>query len=257
MRRTLVLLLVSALVAAACSSDSESSSGDTATEAVTTAAPAVTTTAAPAATTTAAPAVTTTTAAPVVTTTTAAPVVTTTTAAPPDTAPALPGAVEGALLDGATPEGLVNLMAESNTPLTETCPGTPIFGGAAPTAYSLARWVRDTTTGPFLDVWVTRFESAEVASQAINDYNAELIGCGEFLEPTNGVLGTFVAGANPELGDESFGHDYAGTISGFGINRYSVTARVGDTIYHSGLAVLIVAPDPAVVLQALNAILGS
>ena len=256
MHRVLVLFCVIALVGAACGSDSETASDDTA------AAPA--TTAAPVVTTTEAPVVTTTTAAPVVTTTTAAPIVTTTTDAPadepeaeePEAAPPLPGVVDGTLLEGSTPETIENLVNETNTPATETCPGTAIFSGVAPIAYSAATWARDTTTGPFLDVWAAQFESVEVAAQAIADYDAELIACGEFVEPSTSALGAFASGENPGVGDESYSFNYAGIVSGFPVNRYSIAARVGDTVYQAGLAALFVEPDAAAVLHSINALLG-
>ena len=263
MRRISVLFCVIALVGAACGSDSEPSFDDTAA-----------TTAAPVVTTTEAPVVTTTTAAPVVTTTTAAPIVTTTTAAPaeepeaeepeaeepeaeePEAAPPLPGVVEGTLLEGATPETIENLVSATNTPAAETCPGTAIFSGVVPIAYSAATWARDTTTGPFLDVWAAQFESVEVATQAIADYDAELIACGEFVEPSTSALGAFAPGENPGVGDESYGYDYAGIVSGFPVNRYSIAARVGDTVYQAGFAALFVEPDAAAVLHSINALLG-
>ncbi|WP_420624663.1 lipase family protein [Candidatus Poriferisodalis sp.] len=173
-----------------------------------------------------------------------------------DAALATPAAVEGTLLEGSTPEGLDTLLSETTMPVAETCPGTAIFSGVEPVAFSAATWVRDPTTGPFLDVWAARFDSAEVAAQAIKDYDAELIACGEFVEPRTTALGAFSPGDTPELGDESYGHDYAGIVAGFPVNRYSVTARVGDTIYHAGFAVLFVDPDVAAVLGAINAILG-
>ncbi len=169
---------------------------------------------------------------------------------------ATPAAVEGTLLEGATPEGLDNLLSETTSPVAETCPGTAIFNGVEPIAYSGATWVRDLTTGPFLDVWAARFSSAEVAAAAIKDYDVELIACGEFVETRTTALGSFRPGENPGVGDESYGHDYSGIVAGFPVNRYSVTARVGDTIYHAGLAVLFLDPDVAAVLHAINAILG-
>ncbi len=167
-----------------------------------------------------------------------------------------PAAVDGTLLEGSAPEGLDNLFSETTTPIAETCPGTAAFGGAEPVAYSGAVWVRDPTTGPFLDVWVARFESAEVASAAIESFGAELIACGEFVDPATTALGSFSPGADPDLGDESFGVDYAGVVAGFPVNRYSAAVRIGDTLYGSGLAALFVDPDIAAVMGALNAILG-
>ena len=167
-----------------------------------------------------------------------------------------PAAVDGTLLEGSAPEGLDNLFSETTTPIAETCPGTAAFGGAEPIAYSGAVWVRDPTTGPFLDVWDARFESAEVASAAIESFGAELIACGEFVDPATTALGSFSPGADPGLGDESFGVDYAGVVAGFPVNRYSAAVRIGDTLYGSGLAALFVDPDIAAVMGALNAILG-
>lgn len=167
-----------------------------------------------------------------------------------------PAAVEGTLLEGSAPEGLDNLLSETTTPLAETCPGTAAFGGAEPVAYSGAVWVQDATTGPFLDVWVARFESAEAASGAIQSLSAELIACGEFVDPGTTALGSFSPGADPGLGDESFGVDYAGVVAGFPVNRYGTVVRIGDTLYSSALAALFAQPDIAAVMHALNAIGG-
>lgn len=167
-----------------------------------------------------------------------------------------PAAVEGTLLEGSAPEGLDNLLSETTTPLAETCPGTASFGGAEPVAYSGAVWVQDATTGPFLDVWVARFESAETASAAIQSLGAELIACGEFVDPGTTALGSFSPGADPGLGDESFGVDYTGVVAGFPVNRYGAVVRIGDTLYSSALAALFTEPDVAAVMHALNAILG-
>ena len=65
-----------------------------------------------------------------------------------------------------------------------------------------------------------------------------------------------VPGADPGLGDESFGVDYAGNVAGFPVNRYSAVVRIGDTLYGSGLAALFTEPDVAAVMHTLNAILG-
>lgn len=167
-----------------------------------------------------------------------------------------PAVVEGTLLEGSAPEGLDNLFSETTTPLAETCPGTVAFGGAEPVAFSGAVWVQDATTGPFLDVWVARFESPEVASGAIQSLSAELIACGEFVDPGTTALGSFSPGADPGLGDESFGVDYSGVVAGFPVNRYGAVVRIGDTLYSSALAALFAQPDMAAVMQALNAILG-
>ena len=167
-----------------------------------------------------------------------------------------PAAFAGTLLEGSTPEGIDNLFSETTTPIAETCPGTPAFGGAEPTAYSGSVWVQDATTGPFLDAWIARFESPEVASMALADFQAELIACGEFVDPGTTALGSFSPGADPGLGDESFGVDYAGNVAGFPVNRYSAVVRIGDTLYGSGLAALFTEPDVAAVMHTLNAILG-
>lgn len=167
-----------------------------------------------------------------------------------------PAAFEGTLLEGSAPEGLDNLFSETTTPIAETCPGTPAFGGAEPTAYSAAVWVQDATTGPFLDAWIARFESPEAASVALADFETELIACGEFVDLGTTALGSFSPGADPGLGDESFGVDYAGNVAGFPVNRYSAVVRIGDTLYGSGLAALFTEPDVAAVMHALNAILG-
>jgi len=167
-----------------------------------------------------------------------------------------PAAVDGTLLEGSTPEGLDNLFSETTTPLAETCPGTVAFGGAEPVAFSGATWVQDPTTGPFLFVWVARFDSAETASAAIQSLSAELIACGEFVDPGTTAQGSFSPGADPGLGDESFGADYAGVVAGFPVNRYDAVVRIGDTVYSSALAALFAQPDIAAVMHALNAILG-
>ena len=248
---------------AACgSSDDEPPA--TAAEAPATTAAAATTTEAPVVTTTTAAPVVITTEAPVVTTTTAAPVVTTTTAAPVEEpeaeeveeAPATPAAVEGTLLEGSTPEGFENLQSATTTPRAETCPGIATFGDIEPVAYSAAVWVRDLLTGPFLDVWIARFESPEVASEVLSVYGAGLIECGEFTEAETGAVGSFSIGEDPALGDESFGVDYEGIVSGLPVNRYGTAVRVGDSIYSAGLAAVFVEPDIAAVMHSLNAILG-
>jgi len=167
-----------------------------------------------------------------------------------------PAAVEGTLLEGSAPEGLDNLLSETTTPLAETCPGTAAFGGVEPVAFSGATWVQDPTTGPFLFVWVARFDSAETASAAIQSLSAELIACGEFVDPGTTAQGSFSPGADPGLGDESFGADYAGVVAGFPVNRYDAVVRIGDTVYSSALAALFTQPDVAAVMHALNAILG-
>ena len=260
MQRILTSLLVFAVVLAACGS-SDDEPPTTAAEALATTAPAATTTQAPVVTTTTAAPVATTTEAPVVTTTTAAPIVTTTTAAPVEEpeapeAPATPAAVEGTLLEGSTPEGFENLQSSATTPRAETCAGIATFGEIEPVAYSAAVWVRDLLTGPFLDVWIARFESPEVAAEALSVYGAGLIECGEFTEAETGAVGSFSIGEDPALGDESFGVDYEGIVSGLPINRYGTAVRIGDSIYSAGLAAVFVEPDTAAVLHSLNAILG-
>ena len=168
----------------------------------------------------------------------------------------MPAAVEGALLEGQTPEGFDTLQTNSNTPRAETCPGTPAYGGIVPVAYSEAVWADDPLTGPFLDVSITRYESPDVASQAINNYIEEVVACGEFAEPSTGALGAFILGENPVLGDESFGTDYTATFQGLPVNRYGVLVRIGDSLYSSGSTHIFVDPDKEIVLGALNVFLG-
>ena len=250
-------LSIAFLVAACGGSDDPPAATEAA--APTTAAPAPTTTEAPPPTTTEAPPPTTTEAPPP--TTTAAPPPTTTEAPPPTTteapaAVAVPPAVEGTLLEGQTPEGFDTLQSTSSTPRSETCPGTPSYGGIVPVAYSESVWAADPLTGPFLDVSVSRFESADVASAALNNYVEEVVACGEFPEPTTGAVGAFTLGEDPGLGDESFGTDYTATFQGLPVNRYGALVRIGDTLYSSGSTHVFVDPDKAIVLEALNTFLG-
>ena len=247
-----------AFAAAACGG-SDDPPPATEAAAPTTAAPAPTTTEAPPPpTTTEAPPPTTTEAPPP--TTTEAPPPTTTEAPPPTTtapaAVAVPPAVEGTLLEGQTPEGFDTLQTATNTPRAETCPGTPSYGGIVPVAYSESVWAADPLTGPFLDVSVSRFESADVASAALNNYIEEVVACGEFPEPTTGAVGAFTLGEDPGLGDESFGTDYTATFQGLPVNRYGALARVGDSLYSSGATHVFVDPDKALVLAALDTFLG-
>jgi hypothetical protein len=165
-------------------------------------------------------------------------------------------AVEGALLEGQTPEGFDTLQTASNIPRPETCPGTPAYAGIVPVAYSEAVWAADPLTGPFLDVSITRFESPETASDAFNSYRIEVVACGEFPEPTTGALGAFVEGDDPGLGDESFGTDYTAAFQGLPVNRYGALVRIGDSIYSSGATHVFVDPDKALVLAALDTFLG-
>lgn len=123
-------------------------------------------------------------------------------------------------------------------------------------AYSEAVWANDPLTGPFLDLSITRFESAEVASEAFNNYMTEIVACGEFPEPSTGAIGAFTYGEDPALGDESFGTDYTAFFQGLPVNRYGVLVRVGDSIYSSGATHVFVDPDKATVLEALNTFLG-
>ena len=243
MRRISALFVVLALVVAACGGADDDP-------------PPATEAAAP---TTAAPTTVATTEAPPPTT--AAPPPTTTEAPPPTTTEAsagvaLPGAVEGALLEGETPAGFDTLQTATNIPRAETCPGTPAYGGLLAVAYSEAVWAADPLTGPFLDVSISRFESADVASQAFNNYKEEVVACGEFPEPSTGAVGAFTYGEDPALGDESFGTDYTATFQGLPVNRYGVLVRVGDSIYGSGATHVFVDPDKATVLEALNTFLG-
>lgn len=256
MRRVSALVVVLALIAAACGGADDDAPPATEAAAPTTAAPTtVATTEAPPPTT-AAPPPTTEAAAP-----TTAPPPATTEAPPPTTTEAsagvaLPGAVEGALLEGRTPEGFDTLQSATNIPRHETCPGTPAYGGLLPVAYSEAMWAADPLTGPFLDVSISRFESAEAASEAFNNYKAEIVACGEFPEPSTGAIGAFTYGEDPGLGDESFGTDYTATFQGLPVNRYGVLVRVGDSIYSSGATHVFVDPDKATVLEALSTFLG-
>lgn len=235
MRRISALFVVLALAAAACAGDDDP----------------------PPATEAAAP----TTAAPTTAATTEAPPPTTTEAPPPTTeaaveANALPPAVEGALLDGQTPEGFDTLQTATNIPRAETCPGTPAYGGIVPVAYSESVWAADPLTGPFLDVSITRFESDDVASQAFSNYREELVACGEFPEPSTGAVGSFSYGDDPGIDDESFGTDYTATFQGLPVNRYGVVVRIGDSMYSSGATHVFVVPDKALVLAALDIFLG-
>lgn len=261
MRRIPALFVVLALAAAACGGDDDpppAAEAAAPTTVATTEAPPPTT-AAPAPATTAAPPPTT--AAPPATT--EAPPPTTTQAPPPPTteaaaaeAIALPAAVEGTLLEGRTPETFDTLQTATNIPRAETCPGTPAYGGIAPVAYSESIWAADPLTGPFLDVSVARFESAEAAGEAFSNYREEVVACGEFPEPTTGAVGSFSYGDDPGLGDESFGTDYTATFQGLPVNRYGALVRVGDSIYSSGATYIFVEPDKALVLAALDVFLG-
>ena len=259
MRRISAFLVVLALVAAACGGSDDDPPPATEAAAATT----VATTEAPPAATTEAPPPTTEAPAP----TTEAPAPTTeappaTTEAPPPTteaapaANALPPAIEGALLEGQTPEGFDVLQIATNTPRAETCPGTTAYGGIVPVAYSESVWAADPLTGPFLDVSISRFESPEVASEALNNYISEVVACGEFAEPATGAVGAFTLGDDPGLGDESFGTDYTATFQGLPVNRYGVLVRIGDSLYSSGATHVFVDPDKAVVLAALDTFLG-
>lgn len=258
MRKILVLSLAIVSLAAACADDpppaTEAAAPTTAvpTTVASTETPPPATTEAPPPVTTQAPPPTTAAPPPV---TTEAPPPTTTEAAAPE-AGALPPAVEGTLLDGQTPESFDNLQIATNNPRPETCPGTPAYGGIVPVAYSESVWAADPLTGPFLDVSISRFESADVASQAINNYIEEVVACGEFPEPTTGAVGAFTEGEDPGLGDESFGTDYTATFQGLPVNRYGVLVRIGDSIYSSGGTYIFVDPDKALVLGALDIFLG-
>ena len=258
MRRISALFVVLALVAAACGGADDDPPPATEAAAPTTAAPTtVATTEAPPPTTTEAPPPTTTETPPP---TTAAPPPTTTETPPPTTeaaaAAALPSAVDGTLLEGQTPAGFDTLQTATNIPRAETCPGTPAYGGLLPVAYSESIWAADPLTGPFLDVSISRFESADAASQAFNNYKEEVVACGEFPEPTTGAIGAFTYGDDPGLGDESFGTDYTATFQGLPVNRYGVLVRIGDSIYSSGATHVFVDPDKPTVLEALNTFLG-
>ncbi len=259
MRRISALFVVLALAAAACGGGDDPPPATEAAAPTTAAPTTVATTEAPPPTTTEAPPPPTTEAPPP---TTAAPPPTTTEAPPPTTteaaaeANALPPAVEGALLEGQTPEGFDTLQTATNIPRAETCPGTPAYGGIVPVAYSESVWAADPLTGPFLDVSISRFESPDVASQAFNNYIVEVIACGEFPEPSTGAVGAFSEGENPGLGDESFGTDYTATFQGLPVNRYGVLVRIDDSIYSSGATHVFVDPDKATVFEALNTFLG-
>ena len=250
MRRISALFVVLALIAAACGGSDDDPPPAAEAAAATTAAPTtVATTEAPPPTTEAPPPPPT--AAPAPTTEAPPP---TTEAAP--TANALPPAIEGALLEGQTPEGFDVLQIATNTPRAETCPGTTAYGGIVPVAYSESVWAADPLTGPFLDVSITRFESPEVASEALNNYVTEVVACGEFPEPATGAVGAFTLGEDPALGDESFGTDYTATFQGLPVNRYGVLVRIGGSLYSSGTTRVFVDPDKAVALAALDTFLG-
>ena len=257
MRKFSALSLAILFFAAACGGDDPPPATEAAPPA--TAAPTTAAATAPPPTTTEAPPPTTTQAPPP---TTEAPPPTTTEAPPPPTtttapaAVALPAAVEGTLLEGQTPEGFDTLQTATNTPRAETCPGTPSYGGIVPVAYSESVWAADPLTGPFLDVSVSRFESADTASAALNNYVEEVVACGEFPEPTTGAVGAFTLGEDPGLGDESFGTDYTATFQGLPVNRYGALVRIGDTLYSSGSTHVFVEPDKVIVLEALNTFLG-
>ena len=260
MRKILALSLVTVLIVAACGGTDDdpppATEAAAPTTVATTEAPPTTTQAPPP--TTAAPPPTTTQAPP---STTAAPPPTTTEAPPPTTeaapaATALPSAIEGTLLEGQTPDGFDTLQTVTSTPRSETCPGTPAYGGIVPVAYSEAVWAADPLTGPFLDVSISRFESADVASEALNNYITEVVACGEFPEPTTGAVGAFTQGEDPGLGDESVGVDYAATFQGLPVNRYGILVRIGDSLYSSGATHVFVDPDKALVLATLNIFLG-
>ncbi len=160
------------------------------------------------------------------------------------------------MLEGEVPQGFDILQTDTNIPRAETCPGTASFGGIGPVAYSESTWASNALTGPFLDIYIARFESVEAASTALNNYRKELIACGEFPEAETGAVGSFRPGEDPELGDESFGTDFTATVQGLAVNRYGVVVRVGDSIYSSGLTSVFLEPDPAIVLAALDSFLG-
>ena len=163
--------------------------------------------------------------------------------------------VEGVLLDGQTPAGYDTLLSETTAPRLETCPGTPIFGGRVPVAYSGSVWLVAEGIGPFLDGFVARFASEDEASAAIKAFDSELIACGEFLDPGTTVQGRFTRGVDPGLGDESFASEYSGSLGAVPVNRTGLTVRVGDTIYSTSQTQAFSAADPAVALQALQTIL--
>ncbi|MCP3912415.1 MAG: hypothetical protein GY713_15835 [Actinomycetia bacterium] len=164
-------------------------------------------------------------------------------------------AIDGVLFDGVTPDGYDTLVSDTTGPRLETCPGTPIFGGRVPVAYSASVWVVEIGLGPFLDGFVARFESEEEAAAAIQAFDAELVECGRFTDPTTTAEGSFSRSIDPGLGDESYGHEFSGDLAGFPVSRVSYTARVGDTIYSSSQSQGFVAAEPEVVLEALGAIL--
>ena len=255
MRRILVPVVVLAFVAAACGGSDPEPATTEAASPPTAEAPPPPTTEAPPPPTTEAPSPTTEAPSP----TTEAPPPTAEAPPPTTEAPsseALAAAVEGALLDGQTPAEFDTLQTATNIPRAETCPGTPAYGGLLAVAYSEAVWAADPLTGPFLDVSISRFESADVASQAFNNYKEELVACGEFPEPSTGAVGAFSYGEDPGLGDESFGTDYTATFQGLPVNRYGVLVRIGDSIYSSGATHVFVDPDKATVLEALSTFLG-
>lgn len=164
--------------------------------------------------------------------------------------------MEGTLLEGTTPEGFDNLQSAGTTSRAEICPGIASYGDVEPIAYSFAVWVRDPLTGPFLDVFVVRFETPEAASEALSSYRQGLIDCGEFVDVDTGALGQFALADDPGLGDESFSVTYEGLVQGLPVLRYAVAVRIGDSLYSAGLASIFVAPDTAIPLGALELILG-
>ncbi|MEM7338357.1 MAG: lipase family protein [Actinomycetota bacterium] len=164
-------------------------------------------------------------------------------------------AVEGTLLDGATPEGYATLVAETNTPLAETCPGTLAFDGAAPVGYSSSAWAVTQGLGPFLDVIVARFDTEATAESALAAYEAELIACGTFIDPTTGAEGQYSAGDDPQLADGSFRVDYTGNLSGVPVSRVSIAARSGDTIYISSQSQGFTDAQPDIAVEALDTML--
>ena len=166
-------------------------------------------------------------------------------------------AIDGTLLDGQTPGQYQTLTGESNNPPTEICPGTPIYGGLPPVAFSQSAWVVDDGIGPFLDVSVTQFESPTQAAAAMAAVDRELVDCGTFTDQATTAQGSFTRAEAPGIGDESVAHTYAGTVSGFGVNRVMLTVRVGDTLYSASQTAAFVGADRGVAVEAIEAMLGS
>jgi len=165
-------------------------------------------------------------------------------------------AVDGVLLEGATPEGYDTLTNDTTAPQFETCPGTPIFGGGTPLAYSASTWQVAPVVGPFLDVWVARFDSPDEAAAAIAALDAELIDCGEFVDPATTARGSFSRADSPGLGDDSYTHEFTGNLAGIPVGRFMATVQVGDIVYGSAQSQAFGAARSDVALEAMAVLLS-